>query len=123
MLYNYQHYSELYANGETFDMTFTDRYTPFPNEAKKRFSVLLEGLDSGEYLITESILNRDHGSSFDQWVRSGAMPVETSEDIEYLRCASLPAVQKRTAIVKKGKLEMSFTLDAHEVRLVDLVMQ
>ena len=22
MLYNYQHYSELYANGETFDMTF-----------------------------------------------------------------------------------------------------
>jgi len=123
MLYNYQHYSELYANGETFDMTFTDRYTPFPNGAKKRFSVLLEGLDAGTYLITESILNRDHGSSFDTWVHSGAMPVETTEDIDYLRCASLPAVQKRTTIVKNSKLEMSFTLDVHEVRLVELVMQ
>ena len=123
MLYNYQHYSELYANGETFDMTFTDRYTPFPNGAKKRFSVLLEGLDSGEYRITESILNRDHGSSFDKWVQSGAMPVETSEDIEYLRCISLPAVRKRTVTVKNGKLELSFTLDTHEVRLVEFTKQ
>ena len=34
ILYNYQHYSELYAKGEVFDMTFTNRYTPFPNASR-----------------------------------------------------------------------------------------
>ena len=29
ILYNYRHFSHLYALGERFDMTFTDRYTPF----------------------------------------------------------------------------------------------
>ena len=120
ILYNYQHYSELYANGETFDMTFTDRYTPFPNAVKKRFSLLLEGFESGEYLITESILNPEHGSSFDKWVQSGAMPISSSEDVEYLRCASLPDIHKSKAAAKHGKLELSFTLEAHEVRLIEI---
>ena len=121
MLYHYQHYSELYANGETFDMTFTDRYTPFPNVSKKRFSVLLEGLESGEYLITESVLNRDHGSSFDRWIRSGAMPVCTVEESDYLQSASLPDIHKSKTTTKQGKLELSFTLEAHEVRLVEIM--
>jgi xylan 1,4-beta-xylosidase len=68
MLYNYKHYSSLYAKGETFDMTFTERYTPFGSDDKKEFSLEFKGIDTDKYEVTEYTVNRQYGSSFDKWV-------------------------------------------------------
>lgn len=42
LMYNYQHFSTLYANGEKFDMTRTDRYTVFANKEPKILHVRIE---------------------------------------------------------------------------------
>lgn len=120
ILYNYQHYSELYAKGEVFDMTFTNRYTPFPNASRQKFTLSLEDLPDKEYLLTETILNQEHGSSFDQWVASGALQPMDREDTEYLRSVSCPRRRKERVHTKARKLELSFTLAPHEVRLVEI---
>jgi len=120
ILYNYQHYSELYARGEMFDMTFTNRYTPFPNAARQKFSLVLEGFTEQNYLLTETTLGQKHGSSFDKWLELGALPLQDQEELAYLQSASLPLVQKRVVSTKDGKMELSATLDPHEVRFIEI---
>lgn len=120
LLYNYQHYSELYAKGEVFDMTFTNRYTPFPNAARQKFTLSLEGFDDSEYLLTETALGQKHGSSFDKWLEFGALPLKNKDDLEYLQSASLPLIRKRLMKAKDAKMELSATLDPHEIRLIEI---
>jgi len=120
LLYNYQHYSELYAGGEVFDMTFTNRYTPFPSAAQQKFTLSLEDLPPSEYLMTETILNAKHGSSFDKWVESGALPLSGREDADYLQAVSHPLLRRELLCPKSNRLELAFTLEPHEVRLVEL---
>jgi xylan 1,4-beta-xylosidase len=120
MLYNYQHYSDLYASGELFDMTFTNRYTPFPNPKIKKILLPFAELENGEYIIIETIINKDHGSAFDKWVELGAMPIETAEELEYLKAVSVPKITKRKITVDNNLLTLSVELQPHEVRLIEI---
>lgn len=118
LLYNYQHYSDLYAAGELFDMTFTNRYTAFPKTQDKLFNIPFTGLKDGNWLITETIINQKYGSSFDKWIECGAQPLETEADVEYLKSISVPHVIKRTTRVSDGNLLIQARLMPHEVRLI-----
>lgn len=120
ILYNYQHYSELYARGELFDMTFTNRYTPFPNTIRQKFSLVLEGFPGEEYLLSETVLGRTHGSSFDKWLEFGALPLGNRRDLEYLQSASLPLLRKKIVHAERGGMELAYTLEPHEVWLIEI---
>lgn len=120
MLYNYQHFSDLYASGELFDMTFVNRYTPFPNTKNKKFIIPLNEMPNSDYIITETILNQEHGSAFDKWVELGAVPLETQDDINYLKSVSVPYIKKRYISVIDNHITISFELEPHEVRLVEI---
>ena len=118
LLYNYRHFSHLYALGERFDMTFTDRYTPFSPEQMLDVSLTLEGLPDGEYLISEKIVSRRSGSAFDQWVAMGAIELTTKEERENLIFRSVPAISRYKVSVQNGKLPIAALLDMLEVRLI-----
>ncbi len=120
ILYNYQHYSSLYASGELFDMTFKSRYTPFPDLHKHKYIVPLSELESSHYIITDTILNRKNGSAFDKWIELGAMSLETKEEVHYLKSVSVPKITKERQILDKGVLIISRTLEPHEVRLIEI---
>lgn len=120
MLYNYQHYSRLYASGELFDMDFKDRYTPFQNSYILKIIIPLINLSSCRYQITETIINKQYGSSFDKWIEGGAYHIESREDVEYLKQASIPKIQKRMADIEDGSLKIAAELKPHEVRFVEL---
>jgi len=120
LLYNYQHYSKLYADGELFDMTFLNRYTPFVNPTRKKYSLPLTGLSGRKHLVTETILNASHGSSFDKWMELGAMPLQSKEDLDYLQSVSIPKMQKHIIESRDGSIDLSITLEPHEVRLVEI---
>ena len=120
LLYNYQHYSQLYADGELFDMTFLNRYTPFLNPMRRKFSLSLNGFDEGQYIITETEINPSSGSSFDKWVELGALPLNSQEDYNYLQSMSLPQIHKRVVQIDDGKVELTQTLAPHEVRLIEI---
>ncbi len=120
MLYNYQHYSKLYGSGEVFDMTFEDRYTMFPKENTLKVILPLMNLSESRYALTETIVNRDYGSSFDKWIELGGMPLESKEDIGYLKSVSLPRIQKKVINTKNNTLTITAELQAHEVRLIEL---
>ncbi|MCD7833788.1 MAG: helix-turn-helix domain-containing protein [Lachnospiraceae bacterium] len=117
ILYNYRHFSHLYALGERFDMTFTDRYTPFPREQSMDADITLTNIPDGRYIVREVSVGRKCGSAFDQWVRMGALELE-QEELSVLENQSQPGLIKYTAETKEGVLKLNVMLEMLEVKLV-----
>ncbi len=120
ILYNYRHFSQLYAAGEKFDMTFQDRYTPFAPEQSMDFHIRLNGMENGGYTIRETVVNRRHGSAFDTWLRMGGVELNSAEELECLRMHATPQITKYTAEAKQHTLEFDAMLEMLEVRLIEV---
>lgn len=121
MLYNYKHFNYLYANGERFDMTETDRYTVFADSEPVSITLLLSNIPQGRYKISETYVNRTHGSSFDQWISMGALGLTSPQETEWLKKASVPGFHQKIASVDTDEiLELDVTLELLEIRLLQI---
>lgn len=123
LMYNYRHFSHLYALGERFDMTFTDRYTPFDPVQSLDVHLTLQDVPNGNYVIRETVLNRKSGSAFDQWVNMGALELDTKQEIRTLEALSTPGCSKYIAEATKHTLELDALLEMLEVRLITIEPQ
>jgi xylan 1,4-beta-xylosidase len=119
ILYNYEHFSHLFASGETFDMSFTKRYAPFLKLAKLNVTLTLADLPAKECNVRERILSWKHGSAFDAWVEMGALPL-TPDDVEYLKQISVPKMRTRHETIEDSSLEITAELEPLEVRLIEV---
>ena len=113
---------EQVQSGETFDMTYTERYTPFPQLGKKDLSVELNNIPAEKCMIKEQIINQEYGSAFDKWLEMGACELD-KEDIEYLKNASAPKITKYAMDITDNTLKLSFLLSPLEVRLIEIFLQ
>lgn len=120
MLYNYVHFSDLYAMGEVFDMTETERYTPFNGARAKEIHLIFDSLDERKYMIKETWVNRQSGSCFDKWIETGAASIITAEEIETLKALSVPMYKKYEINVCGGRYNFSTILEPLEIRLVEI---
>ena len=120
LLYNYRHFSHLYAQGERFDMTFTERYTPFSPEQMLDVHLSICDVEAGRYTVTETVINRSSGSAFDQWVAMGAVELTEPGELDTLASRSTPAINKYTLSTEGGALRLDAMLDMLEVRLIEI---
>ena len=118
MLYNYKHYSALYANCEAFDMTQTERYTAFGGRQRRDFEICIENAPEGEWLVSEYSVSRAAGSSFDKWVEMGAQRLESVEEVELLASLSRPMMNKYVLHSGGDGLVVNALLDMLEIRLI-----
>ncbi len=123
LLYNYQHYSALYAAGELFDMTPTDRYKPFDQPFSLKYVIPIEQFTDGNYTLFETIINQEHGSSFDKWAELGADTLIDSNEQQYLSSSSIPKMQRKTITVENKQVLISCELAPHEVRFIKIRRQ
>jgi beta-xylosidase len=123
ILYNYIHISPLYAQGILFNVNFIDRYNAFNDPSWLNFDFKLTHLVNGFYSMTEQIINRDYGSAFDEWVRMGALPLVTEEEINILKGRSMPMINKRNIEVTNNTLRYLADLKPHEIRLIKIKKQ
>lgn len=122
MLYNYQHFTYLYANGERFDMTETDRYTVFADVAPLHMELNLLNIASGSYKISEYYVNRSQGSVYDQWIAMGALEPNSAEELELLKKTSHPGFHQHLVTVGSDEiLRLNVTLDLLEIRLIEVL--
>ena len=123
LFYHYEHYDEIFSSGELFDMTDTNRYTPFPELTRQEVSFQLTDLANGRYRVSESFVNQKAGSSFDTWVEIGAPEDLTPYDIEHLKAASFPGRRITEENVSDRTLIYKQILEPLEVRLVQVVLR
>ncbi len=120
MLYNYKHYSPLYAQGEILEMTPTNRYVTFDPEEQIEVNITIKNMPSEEYRIVEHKINRKYGSAFDTWVEMGAVEPETKNELKILEGRSLPIINHFSARTEGGVLQLSVLLEQLEVCLLTM---
>lgn len=120
LFYNYCHYSVLYAKGENFNKSFSDRYDAFVDQKYLHYSILLTDLPSQRYLCTSHILNREHGSAFDKWIDMGMITIITPNELEYICGSSLPEMKVQIIFPSDGSYRLTKELKPFEVCLVEL---
>lgn len=119
MLYNYEHFNHLFASGETYDMTFTERYTPFSTVGKMDISLEITDLPGKNCVIREHTINQKYGSAFDTWVRMGASKLN-NEDIKYIKNISVPRLFVHSEAIKNNSITVNASLDPLEVKLIEI---
>ncbi|WP_327204770.1 GH39 family glycosyl hydrolase [Paenibacillus sp. DMB20] len=97
LLYHYVHVDHLFASGDWSELSDMNRYAVFEEKGSVVYHLSIKGL-AGSYKCTSYLLDRDHGSVFDEWVRLGAPESLTEEELDYLRSRSGPAM--RTEIIR-----------------------
>jgi len=122
ILYNYEHYSKIFASGILFDMSDDNRYAPFTKMNKAQFQIKFENLTSTRCLIKETIVNQNQGSSYDAWAKLGRINFKRAEDYEIITQASQPGITIRYDEITNGQLHIMAELEPLEVRLIEIIL-
>lgn len=120
--YNYEHFNHLFASGEVFDMTQTNRYTVFTNRDRLEITIPLTHIPNQKFVIKEYIINQNHGSSFDKWVEMGAINLTNSHDVDLLKQASVPMLQISQGEISGSELTYTAILEPLEVRFIEIIL-
>lgn len=116
LLYNYAHYSAAYSEEVGINTSYTDRYSVFPENGIKEYSFSFPQTQ-GEYLAVHRIMNREHGSAFDNFVDMGAVEPLSVEETEYLRDRTCPKITKE---ILPAPFSLNISLQPFEIRLIEI---
>lgn len=126
LLYNYEHFNDIFAANKTYNVNRTVRYTPFTEQKRQPFRLRMTGLPDREVLeAVEFIVNRDHGSAYDHWIKmgapdGGAIPSLDRYRLQMLKAAAHPLVHSFRPDLRDGRFRYDVTLDPLEFRLIQI---
>lgn len=123
LLYNYEHYSKLFASGILFDMTNENRYAPFTQMNHAKFQFQLQNLPSNNCMIKELFVNQSQGSSYDAWAKMKLQSIIRKEDYVSLMQVSQPGIYIHHETITNGELFLSVDVEPLEVRMIEINLQ
>ncbi|RNB89690.1 helix-turn-helix domain-containing protein [Brevibacillus fluminis] len=118
LAYHYVYFDYFFRNGDQTGLSQTERYSVYEECPPKRIKIRLKGLQ-GTYRVTTYVLNREHGSAFDEWVRMGAPAELTGEFVSYLKKKAYPQMNM-VVLHDSEEFETIVQLPAHGVELIVL---
>jgi xylan 1,4-beta-xylosidase len=122
LLYNYEHYSKLFASGILFDMSDENRYAPFTKMNQAKFQINFKNLPSNSCLIKQMIANQQQGSSYDAWAKMGSRTFSSKKELELLKELSQPGVTMHQEIIINGELNFTAYMEPLEVRMIEIML-
>ena len=120
LMWNYCHYEETFAAGDTTTLTQYERYSIF-KEKDLHFEISVDGLE-GDYRVLSYSLGRENGSIFDIWLNNGAPANPTDEELEILKKNNGPKGSIKY-IKDVNAFNVQFLLKPHDVVMIELQRQ
>ena len=120
MLYNYRHYTDLYASGEQFIVSYEDRYNLFEPQQTLDAHIRIEDVPEGDYLVKETSISRKSGSVYDLWLESGGIEPIGKDEMEMLKQKSGPMITNYMIHTSQSLIELDAILDMLEIRLITI---
>ena len=117
--YHYIHYGDLFAAGELFDITETNRYTAFDTTKSFDISLQLTEVANGNYNVKEYFVNRHHGNAYDIWLEMGAIPL-SPKDTDLFRGLCVPGFHQSRLYAEKHALTYTAELKPFEIRFAEI---
>lgn len=116
LLYNYSHYSAAYSEEVGINTSYTDRYSVFPDSGIKSFVFALPDAQ-GRYTVVNHIMNREHGSAFDNFIAMGGVEPLSEQEAEWLKRQTEPQIKKQ---ILTAPLDVTAELQPFEIRLIEI---
>ena len=118
LVYNMQYYRDDYAGNDPSVISFTNRYNVFAAVPDLDCHIELPA-PAGSWQIIRCEISREHGSSYDTWVRMGSPADMSPAIVQYLSQVSNPKVQFET-IQTAGGIILDETIEPHTVMYIKI---
>ena len=122
LINNYNHYSDLFAEHEYFEINNLNRYICFPKSTKVNFHFNIENVMSQSVQIKTSIINTNSGSSYDKWISMGANKILDNDEIDVLQNLSVINYHYDRAYTKNNILSLDISVLPLESKLIEIIM-
>lgn len=103
-------------------MTLEQYYNIYENQENLNFSISLKGVKKGRYRIKKYVLNREHGSIFDEWLNMNAIFNIKKDEIDYLKQICIPK-QNVFYVESIDELRLESYLSPHEVNFYEITFE
>lgn len=121
LAYNHAEFDDLFISGDTSHISHEERYLIYKTKAKNHIKFNISNI-VGDYKIIRYKLNRQNGSTFDEWLRMGSPENMSKEEIKYLQ-----GKEKAKIMVEYLKLtnryQYEFSIPVHGVEMMILEKQ
>ena len=113
IIFNMDFYNTDYVGNDPSVISFTSRYNVFEDIPDLDCHIQIQA-EKGSYNIIRSVIGKDCGSSYDEWVKMGSPSDITPEIAKYLKNAAAPRMSFKT-IICRGTIYLEETLEPHSV--------
>ena len=120
ILYNYEHYCDLYADGEYFTLKEHSRYDPFLMNKCNKYRIQINNLNYDYARIKTSRITRESGSSYDIYESMTHLEFEDKNDIIDLMALSRPKYELKEEDIINGSLSLKEKCNSLEVKLIEI---
>lgn len=120
LLYNYEHFSDLYASGDYFELSYHNRYIPFAANKNIVFNIKLKNVPGKSYHLRQSYVNRTSGSIYDAAENAGFYGLPDPETKDWLKYLSTPQLQLKYGNITDKELSIEATVSPLEIRLIEI---
>jgi xylan 1,4-beta-xylosidase len=111
LCWNYVHYNESYASGESGPPDFYRRYDVFKAGKPHCFRIRLIDFSAGDYLVEKTAFDREHGSVFDFWLKNGALGSLNHEQYDIIQSQCVPRMSMEIMKVSDSGLTLEETVE------------
>ncbi|MCF0143426.1 MAG: hypothetical protein HUJ75_08635 [Parasporobacterium sp.] len=118
ILYNMAFYDSAYRTPDLSAITYSQRYNIYDDVRTMNFHIALK-IEPGQYNITERIINRESGSSYDIWQKMGRPEKIMGHLADYLKSKCIPDVYMET-IAADPELVLDISVEPHGVTYISI---
>lgn len=121
LLFHYCDYDSLYRHRYRRLSQPAEAYRVFREDNVMEVHLEISGLTPQPHRMQRSAINREHGSSFDQWLRWGSPDDLSVSDINQLHLAAQPSYRSELITPNmQGVFHLQTELPMHEVQLFSI---
>lgn len=118
--HNYKRLSSEYVFKEEDQIKVEELEFYMENTEPLKIKFTLDHVRNGTYQVKVYYVNKDNGNAQEIWRKMEYAKGLAKDEIEYIKKRSVPSMEMRTVQVDDGVLEFENTLQAQEIRLLDI---
>lgn len=118
--HNYKRLASEYVFKEEDQIKVEELEFYMENTEPLKIKFTLDHVRNGTYQVKVYYVNKDNGNAQEIWRKMEYAKGLAKDEIEYIKKRSVPSMEMRTVQVDDGVLEFENTLQAQEIRLLDI---
>lgn len=123
LINNYNHYADLYAQKQYYELTEMNRYVCFPKSTNIHFAFSIENIPYAIAKIKTSVISSTSGSSYDICNAIGDLSIMDYEEIEQVKKLSEVKFSILKKVISAGKLDIDAHVSPLEMQLIEIFME